>query len=207
MPDDPPVTARPRPLLSGAVAGAVATVLFTWLHDLIISDIWNTLPMMLVAGVGSGVCIAWSYRRLFRPPTVASWITYNASYVALLILLGVASLVVFDPVYSITALTAGQEPPRELMAQAMPLSLAFIVVSSALVWALWGRTLLDAVAVFVTSAVLILLLGLNVAVLGLVHLTGTTTYLVTEFFALVAFLAATYLVSYLVIEAAYRKRA
>jgi hypothetical protein len=191
---------RSRPLVSGAAAGAGSALLFTALHHLVISDIWATLPLMLLAGALCGVCVAWSFSRLFPAPTPAAWIGYNVCYVGLLVLLGSASIVVFEPVTTVDALLAADEPPRELMRMAMPLTVAAILISTALIWWRWGRNLLDAVAILVTSSALLVLVGSNVSVLGLVHLPVGTAYLVAEFFALVLALNAGYVGTFLALE-------
>ena len=49
----------------GAAAGAIATVVFTVVHHLTISNIWATLPVMLAAGALCGWSLAWSYEVLF----------------------------------------------------------------------------------------------------------------------------------------------
>jgi hypothetical protein len=46
---------------SGAIAGAAATLAFTLIHGLFISDISFTLVMMLPAGAACGALVAWSY--------------------------------------------------------------------------------------------------------------------------------------------------
>lgn len=192
----PPVR-RFRPLLSGAAAGAVSALLFTALHHLVISDIWATLPLMIAAGALCGVCVAWSFNRLFPR---AAWIGYNLCYVGLLVLLGVASIVVFEPVTTVAALLAADEPPRELMRMATPLTVAFILASTALLWWLWGRNLVDAVAILATCSVLLVLVGSNVSVLGLVHLPVGTAHLVAKFFGLVLALNAGYVGTFLALE-------
>jgi Mg2+/citrate symporter len=56
-----------RFLLSGVIAGAASTLVFTAIHHLFISNIWFSLLPMLIAGALCGLCLAWSYGRLFRP--------------------------------------------------------------------------------------------------------------------------------------------
>jgi uncharacterized protein (DUF58 family) len=111
-----------RLLRSGAAAGAVSAFAFTALHHLLISNIWFSLMPMLAAGALSGLCLAWSWGLLFATPTVAGWWLYNAVWVALLVLLGAASFVVYEPVTTVAAVMAtGGAPPPELLRQAMPL--------------------------------------------------------------------------------------
>jgi hypothetical protein len=171
---DPHMTTTRRLLLSGAAAGAMSAFAFTALHHLLISDIWHTLPLMLAAGALSGACLAWTYGLLFEAPTAAGWWLYNGVWVALLVLLGVASFLVFEPVTTMAAvMAAGGAPPDELMRQATPLMVGFTLGSAALLTLLWGRTPLKAVSILVTTTVIMFLLGLNISPLGLVELDGS----------------------------------
>jgi hypothetical protein len=40
--------------LSGAIEGAFSALVFTAVHEWVISDIWNTLPLMLMPGRHAG---------------------------------------------------------------------------------------------------------------------------------------------------------
>jgi hypothetical protein len=199
----PPSVPNGRFLLSGAAAGTASTLVFTAVHHLFISDIWFSLPSMLIAGALCGLCLAWGYGRLFRPPSTTTWVLYNLVYVALFFLLGILSILIFEPVATIPQLIMANEPPAELIRQAMPLTLGFILGSGALMTMLWGRNLVDIAAILLTCTVLIILLGLNVSVLGLVYLPGSAISLVAKLFGLIAALNAVYLVIYLLLE---RKR-
>jgi hypothetical protein len=174
-----------RLLASGAAAGAASAFAFTALHHLLISNIWFALIPMLVAGAVSGLSLAWTYGLLFESRTAAGWWLYNALWVLLLALLGVASLVVFEPVTTMAAVMALNGPPDELIRQAMPLSVGFTLGWAALLSALWGRTPLKAFSILVTTAILVFLLGLNVSTLGLVELAGGGLWLVAEMLGLI----------------------
>src|SRR5262245_56624016 len=56
----------------GALAGAFAALVFTIVHQIVISPIWFALPAMLAAGALCGTCIAWSYLSVVRTPSQAS---------------------------------------------------------------------------------------------------------------------------------------
>jgi hypothetical protein len=189
-----------RFLLSGVIAGAASTVVFTAVHHLFISDIWFSLLPMLIAGALCGLCLAWSYGRLFRPPAIPTWLLYNLVYIALFFLLGILSILIFEPVVTIPQLIVANEPPDELIRQAMPLTLAFILGSTALITILWGRNLVDMAAILLTCTVLIILLGLNVSVLGLVYLPGSAVSLVAKMFGLILLLNLAYLAIFLLLE-------
>jgi hypothetical protein len=189
-----------RFLLPGAVAGAGSTLVFTAVHHLFISDIWFSLLPMLIAGALCGLCLAWSYGRLFRPPSIPTWLLYNLVYIALFLLLGILSILIFEPIATIPQLIVANEPPDELIRQAMPLTLGFILGSAALITILWGRNLVDVAAILLTCTVLIVLLGLNVSVLGLVYIPGSAISLVAKMFGLIMLLNLVYLAIFLLLE-------
>ena len=81
-------------LRSGVVAGAVSAFVFTLVHDLFISDIWDMLIVMVVAGAVCGLCIGWTYGRLVEVPSIGSWVGYNLVYLAMFGLLGAGSLLI-----------------------------------------------------------------------------------------------------------------
>jgi hypothetical protein len=75
-------------MLSGTVAGAISAFSFALIHDLLISDIWFSLPALLAAGAICGFCLGWTYGLLFKAPSIHSWLQYNALYVGMLALIG-----------------------------------------------------------------------------------------------------------------------
>lgn len=159
---------------------------FTALHHVLISDIWFSVIPMLLAGAWSGLCLAWTYGLLFDSPTLRGWWLYNAVWVALLVVLGLASFVVYEPVTTMAAvMAAGGAPPDELIRRAVPLTVGFTLGATALLSLLWGRTPLKAVSILVTTTVIISLLGLNVSVLGLVELDGRAVFLLVEMVGLI----------------------
>ena len=155
---------------------------------------------MMLAGALCGLCVGWTYRLLFNSSSAATWLVYNLLYVAMLVLLGVASVIVYDPVTTIPALIAAKEPPRELFRQAMPLTVVFTIFSSSLMALLWGRTLLSHAAILLTCTILVGLLGLNVSVLGLVHVPSGTAYLIAELFGLILVINLAYVAVVLMLE-------
>ena len=185
---------------SGAVAGALSALVFTFIHDVFISDIWFSLILMMVAGALCGLCVAWSYRLLFEVPSIGSWLRYNLLYVVMFVLLGAASVLVFEPVTTIAALVAADEPPHELIRQAMPMTVVFTLASAILVSLLYGRTWRHFGAILLTWTVLVLLLGLNVSVIGLVHIPRDSLYLVLEMFALILALNVVYAAVFFALE-------
>lgn len=192
-----PTTLRAR---SGAAAGIVSTVGFTAIHDLFISDIWQTLPIMAVAGALCGLCIAWSYRLLQARPSVTGWLGYNLIYVAMLGLLGAASVVVFEPTTTLAAVIEANEPPTELIMTAMPMTIAFALLAAATLSALYGRRWSQHAAIMITVTVLVLLLGLNISAIGLVDIPTDSTFLIVELFGLTLTLALLYAAVFIALE-------
>lgn len=185
---------------SGAAAGAVSALAFAVIHDLFISDIWFSVMIMMVAGAVCGLCIAWSYGLLVQAPSIGSWLRYNMLYVAMFVLLGAASVLVYEPVTTIGALIAANEPPDELFGQAMPLTVVFTLVTAALVSLLYRRSWRRTGAILLTCTVLVLLLGLNVSVIGLVAIPRGSLYLIVELFGLILAINVVYVVVFIALE-------
>ena len=186
---------------SGAVAGAVSAFSFTVIHDILISDIWFAVLIMMVAGALCGLCIGWSYGLLVDKPSMGNWLGYNLLYVAMLMLLGAASVLLFEPIVSMAALMALNGPPHELIRQALPMTLVFTLVSSAAISLFYGRSRRHFGAILLTSTVLVLLLGLNISALGLVSIPRGGLYIVAEFLGLVVFINVVYVVAFIALEA------
>jgi hypothetical protein len=177
---------RGRFVGAGALAGAVSTLVFTLLHQLLISSIWFALPIMLLAGALCGACLAWSYALVVRAPTLGSWWRYNLLFLAMFVALGIVSLAAFEPVTTIAALLQSAEPPRQLIGRALPFTGLFTLAAAALLGILYRPGWLGAVAILITTSVLILLLGLNISILGLVAVPRAALGVLVEVFALLA---------------------
>ncbi|MFN2134955.1 MAG: hypothetical protein ACK2UK_03320 [Candidatus Promineifilaceae bacterium] len=186
-----------RALLAGAVAGTISALAFTVVHGLLITSIWFMLMPMLIAGALCGLFLGWSYILLANKPTVAGWFRYNGLYLILLLLLGPISLLVFEPIISIPALLASPDGlPVEIMRELAPLATIYTVVISLIITLLYGRRWSAFFAVLVTTAVLILLLGLNIAPMGLVFLTGSWLSMLLELMALILTLDLVYALAF-----------
>lgn len=174
-----------RPLRSGALAGVATTVVFTAVHQLIISDIWFSILPMLAVGAICGMALAWSYDIVFDRPTAGSWVLYNASYLAALVLLGALSVAVFDPVTTAAAImAAGGPPPPELFDRGLPFTAGFTVAAAGVISLVWARSLPKAGAVLVATTAILFLFGLNISILGLVEMSGEGYRALAEFFGL-----------------------
>jgi hypothetical protein len=188
MTETPTPTNSSNYLRSGALAGAVSAFAFAVIHAIFISDIWFSLPLMLVAGALCGLCIGWSYGLVTPTTSLSSWWRYNLLFVAALALLGVVSVLVLEPVTTAAAVSEADEPAHELIRQALPLTLVF-TLAAALVISLRsghkGRTWAGFGAVLLTCAVVVVLLGLNVSIMGLVAFPRGSLYLIAEMFGLI----------------------
>lgn len=182
---------HPSPALGAAVGGLVA-VGFAVVHDVMISDIWFNVGPMLVAGAGCGLCIVWSYRTTTIAHAWGRWVAYNASLTVLLVGLGGVSLVVLDPRLTMAALMVASDPLGEVIPPAVPLMAAATMVGALVVWLLFSRRRHAAVPILVTQLVLVLLVGHNLAILGLVELTSDALPLVWKFIGLTVLLAAAF---------------
>lgn len=182
------------------MAGAVAALAFTIVHDLLISDIWSMLIIMLVAGSMSGWSVAWSYRRLFDVPTPANWLGYNMLYLVMLLGLGATSVVVFDPVTTMADVIDEGGPMGELIGMALPMTALFALAAVVLIVGVLGRRWANVGPVVVTVMVLVTFLGLNVSAIGLVDIPSESAYLIAEIFGLILVIGAAFAATFLAIQ-------
>jgi hypothetical protein len=146
-----------------------------------------------VSGALCGGAIAWTYALLFPRPTFAGWLGYNLLYVAVLVVMGLVSLLIYEPVATVAALIAAGGAPTELIRQATPLSVVSIVLAAALIHRLWGQGVGQFLALLLSCTLVIVLLGLNVSVLGLVEFDSQGWVLVLYTYALTLLLNFVYL--------------
>lgn len=180
-------------LLSGPLTGALSAVSFALIHALFISNIWFSLVPMIVAGSLCGLGISWSYRVVVRRPSLGSWLGYNALFIAMLALLGLASELLFEPITTIPALLQGGEPPNDLFQRAMPLTITFTLVSAASLSWLYRCGWRGFGAILMASALLVSLLGLNVSIMGLVYIPRGDLYRILELYGLILSLGLVYM--------------
>jgi hypothetical protein len=189
-----------RFIRTGMIAGAISAFCFALIHDLFISDIWFSLPIMLAAGGVCGLCLAWTYGLLFEAPSIQSWVQYNALYVGMFVLLGGVSVLVFEPVTTMAALVAANAPPDHLFRQAMPLTIVFTLLMAAAIGRLYARKWSHYAAILLTCSVLVLLLGLNVSAIGLVSIPRSSVYLIVELMGLIVALNVAFAIAFAGLE-------
>lgn len=176
----------------GAVAGVISALTFTVVHQVIISSIWFALPAMLGAGAVCGASLAWSYGLVTRDPSGSTWLRYNVLFLAMFIVLGVASIIRFEPITTIAALLQTKEPPTELIGQALPMTGVFIVMFAALLAAVYRPRWPGALSLLTTTAVMVVFLGLNISILGLVDVPSSQFRVLGETFGLLVALTTVY---------------
>lgn len=176
------------------MAGALAALAFAAVHALWITDIWFSLVAMMIAGAVCGATIAWSYARLFEP-SIRTWLGYNAAYVIALAVLGLVSVAVFEPRTTMAELLTLDGPPVDLIGDAFPLTILFTLGTALVLGVLFGRTPAAFGTILVTTSVLVVLLGLDVSVIGLIRIPTESLYLVVELAALIVVLAGSFAVA------------
>ena len=181
----------------GAAAGVLSTLVFAAVHAAFISDIWDSAVLMSVAGAICGASVASSFRVLRDRPSLRGWLLYNAAFVGVFVLLGATSVMLYEPVTTIPALVAANAPPTDLFGTVLPLMAGSTPASAALITLAFGGRWQQAWPVAVTVALLMLLLGSNVAVIGLVEIPGSAAYIVATLFGLIAVIAFAYALAFL----------
>ena len=169
-----------RSIFTGILAGVISAYSFALIHGTLISDIWFSLPILLLAGAICGLCLGWTYGMLIETPSIHTWLQFNALYLGMFVLIGVVSVLVYEPVTTIASLMLFDGPPTYLFRQAMPMTIASTIVTTAIIGRLYARTWVHYAAILVTCAVLVSLLGLNVSVIGLISIPHSSVYLIME---------------------------
>ena len=185
--------------LSGALSGAASVLFFTWVHDLFISNIWGMLVPMLIAGIICGGLISWSYTVLV-PPRLRGWLFYNFLYVSVFGLMAWLSVLIFEPITSMAELVNLNGPPDALIGEALPFTAVFTLVTALFITALYGFSGKKFAVILLTTVLLVLLLGLNVSVIGLVAIPRGSLFVIFEFFGLIVLLNIVFVLVFIVLE-------
>lgn len=188
-----PQTLRNGPFIgAGTFAGIFAVLLFTAVHQVLISAIWFALPAMLGAGAACGASLAWSYLQVVSAPSAPTWLRYITLFLAMFVLLGIVSVVTFEPQTTIAALLKTNEPPRQLIGRALPMTGLFAVATVVALTLLYRPHVGGALSLLVTTTLLLLVLGLNISILGLVEVPRAQLGVLAETFALLGTLVFVY---------------
>jgi hypothetical protein len=144
---------------------------------------------------------------LVRNPTVRCWLLYNGTFVALFTLLGIASPVIYEPVTTIPALMTLHGPPTWLFEHTVPLQISFAVAAAALITPVFGHHWWHIGPVLVTATVLVLALGPNISIFGLVDVPRSSAHVVAELVGLIVTIVVVYAVVFVALEWAVRQAA
>jgi hypothetical protein len=186
--------------LIGAFAGALSALVFTVVHQLIISSIWFAIGSMLLAGALSGLCLAWSYVVAVKVKSARTWFAYNSLYVVVLVALGITSMLMFEPVTTIQQLLLSKKPPTALIGRALPVTGLFTFFSAAVLSGIHRPSWRGTAAIFITNLVIVLFLGMNISILGFVAVPRSSLWVLGEVLLLILTLAAVYAFTVLFLE-------
>jgi len=181
-----------RDLGSGAIAGVVAVLVFTVLHQILINPIWWMFPIMAVAGAVCGLCVVWCYTVLVSAPSRRTWWGYISMYLVMFGLLTVASMILYDPVITIAEMLASPGGNPLPMSDTLALMAAVTVGWAGLMTRVYRGGWRGFGASLVTVTVLMLLLGFNLSTVGLVAIRREGWILLAEFFGYVVVLGGTF---------------
>ena len=172
----------------------VSMAAFAVVHYLTISDIWFSLPIMAPLGAVVGAMLAWTFRVMGGPGRVGRWLAYCSCHLAVLISLGVVSLLVYEPVSNMRLLTGvlGIQEADRLVGEALPLLAVFTVVGSVAVTAIFGRAKWHVIPNLVTTALVMAFLGSNVVIIGLIELDTSATPALIELTGLTVVVVGVY---------------
>ncbi len=179
--------------VAGVVGGAVGTLVFTTLHRFVIADIWGFFGPMLVVGILCGAAIATAYGVVAAHPSNRSWFGYTGLFYLLLGLLGLVSILIFDPVTELTSLlSTGGVPPRELIRHTFGLIIIFAVVSALILGLIFGDKKWHPLAMFPATLLVMFAFGSNIAAFGLVELSGPAVQAMGKVLLIALALVASY---------------
>lgn len=195
---------RTPSVIAGTIAGALATIAFTAVHDLWILDIWDMVGPMVTAGAICGGALAWSYRATPEPHSARAWVGFNALTVLLLVALGAVSFVVLTPRYTFAEVLVMEDPLGVMLPLAVPLMVAAGIVGTVILWVVFGRSLRALLPIFLGHGLLVFLVGHNLALLGLLEFSSNAVVAYAEFVGLTVFLGASYLAFAWVVDQSVR---
>lgn len=137
-------------------------------------------------------CLVWSYNAAVEPHLTRRWLAYNGSYAVLLVLLGAASFVVLEPQFVMAELMDADDALQLVLPHGVPLMVGAAAIGTLALWALYGRKPRALIPILVTQALLVFLVGHNLAILGIVEMTSGLLLVGAEFVGLTVFLAGVF---------------
>ncbi|MHA2503534.1 MAG: hypothetical protein ACXAE3_11770 [Candidatus Kariarchaeaceae archaeon] len=190
------------PPMLGIITGLLACIVFNIFHQITISNIWNMSAFMLPVSALAGFTLLSSYGVLYGDFVTFTFSIYIVYHTLSLTALSLVSVIVFTPRYnSATVINdTGGAPPPQMIRDAFPLTIAWMLVSTIVIVLLVNPTLVGFLSTLAASATLFLTLGLNLSILGLVELEPQHRYLVHKFLAMNVGLGLSFLVIYLPLD-------
>ena len=110
-------------------------------------------------------------------------------------LLGLISIIVYDPITTVAAAIAANEPPLELIGNALPMTLIFTCLMAIVISMIYQASFSNFFIILITCFVVVGLLGLNISIIGLVSFSGSTVYLILKLFLLVLTINTVYVMA------------
>lgn len=190
-------------IFSGALSGFISTLIFTIVHHILISNIWFSFIFMAIAGIISGISIAVSFGFLLKSTPNINWWKYNLFYIIMFMLLALCSVIFFEPVITMSTILQSNGPPDKLIRNAFPMTIIFTASFAVLLSIMYAKKIVQMVSILITSSILMLVLGLNVSIIGLVEIPSNSLYLIFELFLLIILIISIYAISFSILE---RKR-
>ena len=192
---------------AGAIAGVVATTIFTVAHHLFINPIWWAFPFMAVAGAACGSALAWCYSNLTETRTARSWAAFVAMFTAMFGLLALASSMVYEPIITMAEVvnsTGGNPIP---IGESLGLMIPFTIGWAGFLTIIYRRGWRGFQTSLLATVVLMLFLGINVSTMGLVEIPTSGWMLVVEFFGYIVALGGSFGLTYHLIVSGRRQLA
>ena len=180
------------PMWLGALTGVVVVLGFTIFHEVFIVDIWWNIGPMLFSGALCGFSVVWSYRQAVAEHSTRAWYRYAGLYCAEIVALGVVSLAVLGPRFTMAETMVMDDAMAELTPPALPLMVGVMLVGTILFWLYHGRRRGALVPILVTQVLLVFLLGHQLAFLGLIESSSTLVSFFGEFALIAVAIAAAF---------------
>ena len=165
---------------------------FTIFHNVFIADIWWNIGPMLFSGAVCGFSVTWSYRQAVSEHSTHAWFRYAGLYAAEIVALGVVSLSLLRPRFTMAETMVMEDAMAELTPPALPLMGGVIVAGTILFWLYYGRRRGTLVPFLITQVLLVFLLGHQLAFLGLVVSSSKLILFLGEFALIAVGIAAAF---------------
>ncbi len=190
-----------KEIFFGVLAGIIACILFLFLHQFTIVDIWFSSPFMLIISALVGFGLTKAYFALFETYRFITWFGFITYFVLSLGFISLLSMIIFTPaISSEDLLSTNAGPPNSLIFKGLPLIIGWFLISTLILVYSVTRSFQQYLFVVAATFLLFLTLGLNFALLGFVDVAPRHQFLVQKFFALNAFLGYTFLFAFDLLE-------